>query len=153
MTVNHAVLTVLMAVLSAPAPEPDAVKAPTGPQPQQVLARMDNEGNLEIMTSRLVPEERDVTKTVIVGGVTRAVTEKVTVMVPVQVVHRVLTEGMKMATAGGKEVDAKDVPERLKKWTPLVMSADGKKIDPFYLSVLKENTLTIVVPPSPDKPK
>jgi hypothetical protein len=142
-----------MTVLAAPAPEPDAVKPPQGPQPQQVLARMDNEGNLEIMKSSLVPEERTVTKTVVVGGVARAITEKVTVMVPVQVTHRVMTEGMKVATAGGKEVDAKDVPDRLKNWTAVIMSADGNKIDPFYLGVLKENTLTIVVPVGPVKPK
>lgn len=150
---NHAVLTVLMTILAAPAPEPDAVKPPQGPAPQQVLARMDNEGNLEIMTSRLVPEERTVTKTVVIDGVTRAVTEKITVFVSVQVTHRILTQGMKVATAGGKEVDAKDVPDRLKKWTVVILSADGNKIDPFYLSVLKENTLTIVAPTSPDKPK
>jgi hypothetical protein len=73
--------------------------------------------------------------------------------VSVQVTHRILTEGMKVATAGGKEVDSKDVPDRLKNWTAVILSADGNKIDPFYLSVLKENTLTIVVPTAPGKPK
>ncbi len=150
---THAALTILMTVLAAPAPEVEVVKAPQGPQPQQVLVRLDKEGNLEVMTSRQVPEERNVTKTVVVDGVARAVIEKVTVMVPVQVSYRILTEGMKVATAGGKAVDAKDLPERLKNWTPVMLSADGNKIDPFYLGVLKENTLTIVVPPSLDKPK
>jgi hypothetical protein len=151
--VNHAALTILMTVLAAPAPDPEAVKPPQGPQPQQVLARMDKEGNLEIMKSSLVPEERVVTKTVVVDGVARAVSEKIVVFVPVQVTNRILTEGMKVATAGGKEVDAKDVPDRLKSWTAVILSADGNKIDPFYLGILRENTLTIVVPTAPGKPK
>jgi hypothetical protein len=51
----------------------------------------------------------------------------------------------------GKPVEAKKVAELLTKETPVLVSADGQKVDPFHLRVIKRGTLVLVVP-QPETP-
>jgi hypothetical protein len=44
----------------------------------------------------------------------------------------------------GKELDAKAVAKALEKETAALLSADGMKVDPFYLRFLKDGTLILV---------
>jgi hypothetical protein len=46
----------------------------------------------------------------------------------------------------GKRIDPKDLPNLLKKSTPVMVSADGNEIDPLYLRLVQPGTLVIVAP-------
>jgi hypothetical protein len=137
---------VLASAVAAPAPD-EAVKLPTGPAPATVLMSVTKDGEFEITQASQVPtlEERTRTVNLAGGGVA---TEKyvVTVLKTVQVTRRIKGEGVKVYTAAGKEVDAKDVPDKLKKPTVVLFAADGNKVDPFYLKVIKPDTLVVVAP-------
>jgi hypothetical protein len=149
MTTTLLALTLASAV-AAPAPAEEPIKPPEGPPPTQVLASMTKESEFEITQTVLVPEMVTEERTVNVNG--QAVTQTVSVLryKPVQVTRRVSAEGVKVTTAAGKEVDPKEWPDKLRKPTIALMAADGKKVDPFYLKIIKSDTLVIVAPmPTP----
>jgi hypothetical protein len=147
--------TMLWAVIlasagAAPAPTEEAIKPPEGPPPAQVIASMTKEGELEITQPVLVPETHQEERTVNVNGQAVKQVVEVTGFKTVQVTRRVSAEGVKVTTAAGKEVDAKELPDKLRKPTIVLMAADGKKVDPFYLKIVKSETLVIVAPmPTP----
>jgi hypothetical protein len=149
---------VLSAAVAAPAPA-EEIKPPAGPPPTQVVASMDKDGNIIEVIQTVIEyrtEVRTVTK-VIMG---KNVAENYTVTVPVtkQTRQQFAAKDAKVYTAGGKEVGAKDVPDKLKKPTIALLSANGQKVDPFYLKIIKEDTLVIVAQaaapaaPPQDKP-
>jgi hypothetical protein len=140
---SPALLAVALAAVAAPAPE-EAIKPPMGQPPSQVVASMTKEGEFEIVQTVLVPEARNEERTVVVNGTTVKQVVQVTVFVPVQRTFRMKAEGAKVSTAGGKEVNAKDVPDKLKKPTIVLLAMDGEKVDPFYLKIIKPETLVIV---------
>jgi hypothetical protein len=141
---------VLASSVAAPAPAEEAIKPPQGVPPAQVIASVTKEGEFEITQTVLVPEARTEERTVIMNGVAVKQLVQVVVNKPVQVTRRIKPEGVKVYTAAGKEVDAKDVPDKLKKPTIVLFAADGNKVDPFYLKIIKPDTLVVVAPaPSP----
>jgi hypothetical protein len=52
----------------------------------------------------------------------------------------------------GKAIDARTLAQLLKKETPVLFSADGRKVDPFHLQLVKEGTMILVSPPAPQAP-
>ncbi|HKI32374.1 MAG TPA: hypothetical protein VKA46_10935 [Gemmataceae bacterium] len=152
---NSALLAVVLAsAVAAPAPPEEAVKPPQGPPPAQVLASMTKDGEFEITQPVLVPYVVTETRTVNVGGRLVPQSVNVTAYKTVQVTRRIKGEGVKVYTAAGKEVDAKDVPDKLKKPTIVLFAADGNKVDPFYLKIIKPDTLVVVAPlPEPTAPE
>jgi hypothetical protein len=46
----------------------------------------------------------------------------------------------------GKAIERKALTDLLKKETPVLVATDGKKVDPFYLRVVKEGTVVLVPP-------
>jgi hypothetical protein len=155
---NAALLSVALAAVSAPAPAEEAIKPPQGLPPTQVIASVNKNGEFEIVQTVLVPETRSEERTVTIDG--RAVKQvvQVTANRPEQRKFQVKGEGVKVYTAAGKEVDAKDVPDKLKSPTIVLLAADGKMVDPFYLKLIKPEALVIVAPmpaptvvPAPEK--
>jgi hypothetical protein len=51
--------------------------------------------------------------------------------------------------ASGQAIDAKDLPSLLEKPTMIFVSADGKKLDPFYLQFLAGDAIIAIPPPVP----
>jgi hypothetical protein len=49
----------------------------------------------------------------------------------------------------GRRIERKQLLERLRKEAAVLVSADGRKVDPFHLQVVKEDTLVLVVPLKP----
>lgn len=135
---------VLASAVSAPAPGEEPIKPPQGLPPSQVIASMTKAGEFEITESVMVPEQRSEERVVIVGGKPVKQVVTVTVLRTVQVTRRVKSEGVKVYTAGGKEVDSKDVSNKLKQPTIVLWAMDGKKVDPFYLKIIKPDTLVFV---------
>jgi hypothetical protein len=142
---SPALVAALLAV-AAPVPAEDEIKLPHGPPPCHIVAQMNKDGRIEV--TELLPvyrqEKRTVTRNV--GG--KLVTEEVvvTTMVPEARTRTIDMKGVKVYTAAGKEVDPKDLSDKLKKKTIAFLACDGKKVDPFYLKPLKDDTLIIVAP-------
>jgi hypothetical protein len=142
---NSALLAVALAAVAAPAPAEEAIKAPQGLPPAQVIASVTKEGDFEITQTVMVAETRNEIRTANVNGAPVQQTVQVTMFKPVQVQQRIKAAGVKVYTAAGKEV--KDAPDKFKKPTIVLYAADGKKVDPFYLKIIKPDTLVIVAQP------
>lgn len=136
---------VMASAVAAPAPAEEAIKAPQGLPPAQVIASITKEGDFEITQTVMVAETRNEVRTVNVNGAPVQQTVQVTMFKPVQVQVRIKAAGAKVYTAAGKEV--KDAADKLKKPTIALYAADGKKVDPFYLKIIKPDTLVIVPQP------
>jgi hypothetical protein len=149
---NSALLAVVLASVAAPAPPEPPPKPPEGAPPATVIASITKEGDVEITQAAMVPMQEQRQRVVTIDG--RAVTEtyQVTTFKTVPVTHRIKGDAVKVYTAAGKEVEARDVPEKLKKQTTVLFAADGKKVDPFYLKIIKPDTLVIVGPPPSPAP-
>src|SRR5262249_34837110 len=76
------------------------------------------------------------------------VTETFTTYVAVYrtVEYRVKGKGFRVFGLDGKAVHRKTLARLLARETPLLLSADGKPVDPFYLQVMKAGTLVLVLP-------
>ena len=53
---------------------------------------------------------------------------------------------VKVYDSRGRTVDPKDLPQLLKNPVPVLVSTDGKKVDPYYLKKVKKGTLVLVPP-------
>jgi hypothetical protein len=117
----------------------------------QVVAQMakGKDGVIEVTQMVAVYRTEKRTRTRNVGGVAVAEEYAVNTLSFVAETRHLDVKAVKVHTAGGKEVDAKDVPAKLKNQTVAFLAWDGKKVDPFYLKPLKEDTLIIVAPPEP----
>ncbi len=137
-------LNLSLAMVLAPAPVEEKINLPSGPPPQIVLAVL-KDGKCEVTYPAMVPvaTEQTVTRIVNVDGKQVPVQEKVTVTT-YKVQHITTTLDRPRAfDRSGKEVDAKRLAELLKKPRVVLLSADGKPVDPFYLCTINEGTLTL----------
>ena len=120
---------------------------PKGPPPLVMTATFGNRDEdrapyVQIEVTHLQPVERT--------SVNNATGEKTsrTVLVPVTTVTRHLVDnpGMTLYSTDGKKVPRTDVPKLLAKPSPVLVSSDGEKVDPFYLKMAREGTVVIVNP-------
>lgn len=137
------------------------------PPPRQVLARAtaDDTGRVTLTVRDLVAvpvtEKFNVAVPVTVQRnvqgrtvtETRMVTEtrEMTVLKPVKwrltpIKFDGVSGAMVFDTRGTK-VEPNRLPQLLKDETPILVSATGLMVDPFYLKTVKEDTLVLVVPP------
>jgi hypothetical protein len=120
---------------------------PRGPAPIHTVARVDRAGRLIVTTPVTVYKMEERKRVVNRGGKEVEVTEFVRVPEVVLTTREVKNSQFQVFEAGGKKVEAKDLARRLTRWTPVLLSADGKKVDPFYLQVIKKGTPIILLPP------
>jgi hypothetical protein len=137
-------LTVALLLPAAPAPAPKAT-LPKGPPPRIVSASIDSEGGFQFveLTTKYVPQQR--TREVNVGGQVQKVTETVTVPVTVMVQRKVDGENVEVYGVNGKKIEPEEVRKRAGKTLPVLVSSDGKPVDPFYLRLAREGTLVLVL--------
>jgi hypothetical protein len=138
--------------LAAPLPADEAPKAPQGLPPTQVIARADKDGTIEVLRTGVVYRVEDRTRAVNVNGRVVQVVEKVSVPMTSEITVKYAAKDARLFTAAGKELDPKELPERLKKKTIVLLSENGQLVDPFYLKVVKEDTLVLVVTAPPPMP-
>src|SRR5438045_3688429 len=127
------------ALLTAPAVGVKGeAERPKGPPPLVMLAEVPKDGTpyLEQVRVRHVPQIRVVEG--VVGGRVRKRHE--TVFVPVQEAVRLslAAKGVTVFGTDGKPIDSKEVGKLLNKPTAVLVSADGKPVDPFYLRLARE---------------
>jgi hypothetical protein len=138
-------LAALTAVTLAAALRPDdAPSPPQGPPPKGAVARTASRAiELTEPVSEIVAVERR--RVVQVDG--RFVTEayRENVVVYRQVVRRIEAKDVRAFGTDGKEIEAARLAELLQAGLPVLVSADGRPVDPFYLRLLKEGTVILVV--------
>jgi hypothetical protein len=136
-------LTVIALTLSAPLP---VKEAPTGPPPRVMAADVEGDGQPYVLTqgTDYVPVVREVT--VIVMGRVEKRTETVTVPVIRQIKVHLNDKDVQVFGADGKRIAAEDVPKMIPRAGPILVSSDGKPIDPFYLRLLREGAVSVASP-------
>ncbi len=129
---------------------------PQGPPPQVGLASA-NPAVEGAQLRLVVPEPRYETRTRIVekGGEKYEEKYVVTVFVPRERIVMVydakkapfadVFAGAQVLDLKGKKVDHRKLPELLKKATPVLVSTSGA-FDPYYMQVVKEGTLFVILP-------
>jgi hypothetical protein len=96
--------------------------------------------------TRLVPTPSTRTEKVRVGEQVVDRTMTVLVNVPVTTLVSVDSREVQVYGVDGKKIDPKDVRGLIRGTTPVLVSADDKPVDPFYLRMVKEGTLVLVLP-------
>jgi hypothetical protein len=144
---NSMLLNLSLAMVLAPAPVEEKINLPSGPPPQFVLAAI-KDGKCNVTYPVLVPVTREAVRTRIVNVDGRQVEVKEKYQVTSYTVEHVTVtlDRPRAVDRWGKEVDAKRLENLLKKPTVVLLSADGKPVDPFYFHAMKESTLALVMP-------
>ncbi len=124
---------------------------PKGPAPITALAQVTREDKIAV--SRPVRCVRPVTQKFSREGqeFLHPVTAYVHDTVMAQVLHP-LAE-VRAFDLMGQPIETQQLHKLLARETTVVVSADGKNVDPFYLRVMKEGTIVLVLPPPPAPPR
>ena len=132
----------------------DDVAKPRGKPPQVMAAAVDDGGRpyVESLVIRHVPEVRVVE--VKKGDKIEKVEQKVFVPVMEQRRQYLDEKGVRVFGTDGQQVRPENLPNFLRQGAPVLVSADGEKVDPFYLKLAREGTLIVVFPkPAAPAPK
>src|SRR5579884_3614921 len=133
---------VLWTVLAQAPPDPAATG---GTPPEQGLASLDSSGKLRITRigcacvqdqTVTVQEEKEGRKVPVQLKIKVSTLTTTTAEVPVKYVEAF--------TADGKPITAQRLTTLLAKERPVLVAADGRKVDPFLLQLYKEDTLVLV---------
>lgn len=119
------------------------VSLPTTPPPVQCLVSLDKDGQVVLVGSvtEYKPVQREKKQP---DGSTR--TETALVPVVSFRTQKYALKDVQVFDTQGKPVDAKKLPELLRERVPALVSADGNKVDPLHLRIVKDDTLVLVVP-------
>jgi hypothetical protein len=117
---------------------------PKGPAPKLMVALVDDQGRPILLKEvvEMVAVQRKVTVQVNNRNEERTVTEHV----PVQRTVPFDLGKARIFDATGKALEPKEAGKRIKGATAVLVSADGKPVDPFYLRLARPETLVVVSP-------
>jgi hypothetical protein len=136
----------LLLLPAGPLAAGEKAKGPKGPPPQIRVVELDPGGRPLLLYYEMsyVPQLQEYT--VNVGN--RVEKRQRTVMVPVlrQVKVKLDAEGVRIRTVGGKRVEPRNLDAYVKGTTPVLVSSDGKDVDPFYLRLLRPDGLIVIAP-------
>lgn len=137
--------TSLLALLTLVVPAPDT-PAPQGQPPKVMALSLDKEGRPFLRTIHTEYRTEKRTRTVNMGGV--VVTEAYQVFVPVVVEIKVHLDDANVQVIGadGKRVPPAQFGKLFPRPGPVLVSADGKAVDPFYLQLLREGSVCVIAP-------
>jgi hypothetical protein len=140
---------VLLTVLAQP---PAAPAAPRGAPPEQAVAIIDGEGNLRITQISFPcgygngPGGSETETAVLVKRGAAKVPVKVKVNSLVLTTTELPANVVDAYTVDGKPITADKLAALLAKERTVLVSRDGKRIDPFHLDLYKEGTIVLVPP-------
>jgi hypothetical protein len=143
-------LTLFLSGLSLTAQ--DATKTPPGPPPTMiVVGSVDPMGTLTATqrVTRIVPVT--VEKEVVQAGVAMKVTVTEYQKVEETVTTKVALKDYTIHDAKGEKVKPDAALKRLTSGSVILVSANGQKVDPAYLRIIKDDTLILVQNAAPPK--
>jgi RNA polymerase sigma factor (sigma-70 family) len=127
-------------------------RLPTSPAPQQVLVVLNEEGDLMVCQQILFYQPVTTYKRLKgnEGQIQPVTSYKEAHSTQLAIFDR---KKIRVYDTKGQAVDAKELPKRLKGETLVLISADGRPVDPLHLRLYKEDTLVFVLPrPAPPPP-
>jgi hypothetical protein len=126
--------------------DPPAKKGPHGLPPQLASASIDDKGMISIQESFGGSEPMEMEIEVNKDGVKEK--RKIVVKTTFFSMNKRSLEAkwVKAHDATGKDISAKNLSARLAKHTNLLVSVDGKEVDPYYLQLYKEGTVVLMPP-------
>ena len=136
-----------LALLAPSAPIPKDI-APVGPAPMVVELKPNTDGKVLVTVRR--EEKRKIA--VAQGGAINpnggagAVLEREITSVRLLQIELGDVKDLQIFTAGGKAVETKDAFAKIKDGVVVVITTDGKTVDPNFLRVFKDETLVLVSP-------
>lgn len=135
--------TLFVSLLALAAPAPAANELPKSPPPRVGVISIQGNDRPVIMLTQFGMVQRKEKRTVIVEG--KQQTQEFTVPVAVPFMLQPV-DGKELQVFGldGKKIDAKELARTIRGPTPVLVSADGQPVDPFYLKMAKEGTLVLV---------
>ena len=139
--------TLLWVVLAAPVPVQEKIAPPQGLPPTWGTAVIKG-AELEITDSVAVPvymKQKRTRQVNVSGRLVPTVEEFVVTRTRMVQRTRRLPKARYFDTAG-KEIEASRAARLLSRPTVVLVSADGKPLDPYYLRTIKEGTLVVVGP-------
>ena len=139
--------SLLLAALSPAAPLPKDT-APTGPAPRVVELKPGTDGKIMITVVRTETVKLPVAagNAINPNGGPAAVKEVERKVNRTATIELGDAKDLKAYTAAGKELDVKETLAKLKDGGVVVMSSDGKNVDPIFVRVFKEDTVVLVSP-------
>jgi hypothetical protein len=142
------VVAVSMSILASTAIAQEKPKVPTGPPPVfRTVTSIDkamSELELAEIQTKFVAET--VNEEVKKEGKVELRSKAIFKPVYVQVRTKLALASAEVFDAAGKKLSREDVPKRLTAGATVLVSADGKKVDTVYLSVITADTLVLVSP-------
>ncbi len=135
-----------LALLAPSAPIPKDL-APVGPAPVVVELKPNTDGKVFVTVRR--EEKRKIA--VAQGGAINpngggAVLEREITSIRMLQIELGDVKDLQIFTAGGKAVETKDAFAKIKDGAVVVITTDGKRVDPNFLRVFKDETLVLVSP-------
>jgi hypothetical protein len=128
---------------SQPEADGSPARIPNSPLPLMVLARMTSENRLRVRmpTTAYVP---------VTTYVPAPKWEEPRTSYEVQTTERIEIHPAADVEAfgmDGRRIPLKNLANLLRDERPVLLSANGRKVDPFYLQLIKEGTVILVLPP------
>ena len=132
------------------AKEESKSRLPRGPAPEVLLASVESAGKIRLRLNRVVSAIYYEPVTTPKGSGPDQGQPVTTYMMrkkdSVQQSYHDLND-VKAFLSDGKPIEVNKLRHLLQKETAVLVSRDGKPVDPFYLQVIKEGTVILVVPP------
>ncbi len=125
--------------------EPKQDAGPTGPAPLLARARLDGK-RIHIEEASEFTDLIKVKVAKEIDGVMKELIAEMTVVRSTATTRTLDSEWIKGCSVFGKEYDARTLADKLQKPTTVLVSADGKAVDPYYLRVIQEGTIVVVAP-------
>lgn len=134
-----ALLPVLIGVVEAE----QRISLPDTPPPRISIARFVEDGCIEFLDIHLV-HSTSRTIAIVINEVTYITQPRVT---------RIKPERVRAFNVRGNEIPSKDLASLLSAARPVLVSGDGRPVDPWYLKLVKDDTLIFaspaLLPPEP----
>jgi hypothetical protein len=125
---------------------------PRGVSPVVASAHFER-GEIILRRTIVLQEMVPVTRVVMDGDKTVAVTTYEIALKYVTTESKHTYRTLQGYNRDGELLDEKTLCKRLSKETPVLLAQDSKAIDAFYLKLLPEDGVVIVLPPKKDEPK
>ncbi len=117
---------------------------PKGSAPLIMTANVGKDGKPFIIRTTYRSVAREEVYEVNVNGQIEKRKRVVAVTIPVMTSLQLDVAGLRVYDVDGKQLDANSL--KLTRATPVLVSADGRPVDPFYTRLARPGTLVLVVP-------
>ncbi|MCC6420029.1 MAG: hypothetical protein IT429_17480 [Gemmataceae bacterium] len=129
-----------------PEPGPGGIRPPQGLQPTLGAASIDEKGVVHIRQSDGDTRVYEAAYEVEEGGVVRKQTVKIKEVTFDLRQQSLPARAVRASLAGGDRVPPDRLPDLLRKEVTVLVSLDGRPVDPFWLQVIREDVPVLILP-------